>query len=202
MNSARSYLFWFMAALVASGCHRQLPEGIPHQFIDIMVRASAKAVKQCDTLLSERDCYHGAFHSGDRNKAVVLDLGALLNAPELRHLQASCKPNADAHPGTRDCEARTIDRGMDTSEECLNMVDYGTWPSLQARISGATVYVPEQPACKTPMVRVAVERVSPKGARFKLDAVLISKKWLETHPRGQLKPWQPLLKGYEPDFGK
>ena len=193
MNSTRNRVVCVMAMLAVAGCRRQLPDGISQQSLDALIRMADEAVTQCDTLLAAPDCLSMGGFSGDPTKAVVLNATAFLNDPDIRFLSAGCAPGKNALPPKFDCESHKIDHGIDESDECANIKEFGNWPPLDSGKSGVCVYVSEKPECTTPMPTVIVRRKSPKGAMLDLHAVFISKKWLDSHPTVHLKS-RPLPK--------
>jgi hypothetical protein len=179
--------------LMATGCHKKTPEGLPFAYVKAISAMADEAVKHCDRLLHEKRCYD-VLDDEDPDAEpmegaprVPLPANPLGGAPELRRLRASCE-SADEHDNPRQwCNARSLVRTR-IPRECIEFRIFGSWPVVNPQHNeGMSVLVAEGPDCKTPWYWVSAVRKTPGGDWFELDAYFLPKKWLDQHPEANDK---------------
>ncbi len=180
-----------LVLIVAGGCHKKTPEGLPFAYVEAISAMADEAAKHCDRLLHETACYHvlsapnGAAEEvpeDDPRKGIPLPANPLDGTPELRQMHAMCD-SADGHGNPQLwCTARALFKTR-VSSECEQFRLFGSWPAVNPQYNeGMSVSVADGPACKAPWVEVAAVRKTPGGDWFSLNAYFLPKKWLDEHP--------------------
>jgi len=178
-----------LAFILASGCHKKTPEGLPFAYVEAVSAMADDAVKHCDRLLHEKVCYDvlGDESNPDADPMegaprVPLPDNPLGGAAELRLLMASCASTHGHGNPQLWCNAKSLVKTR-LPLGCIEFRLFGSWPAVNPQENeGMSVSVAANPACKDPWVEVAAVRKTPGGDWFSLNAYFLPKKWLAEHP--------------------
>jgi len=183
--------------LAITACRRKLPEDFPMAYVDAVSDMADEAVKHCDRLLRDKNCYSALTTPGGRRsdpgRGVPLPANPIGGTVELRQLEARCDSSQEhdwqnVEYAGRWCDAQRVMRSPLPSE-CAVFSTFGNWPvdsSFEKEVT--SVGIPENPECKQPWVDVVAIRKSPGGDWMQMYARFLNRKWLAEHPEPDASP--------------